>query len=425
MQIKDVEKLTGLTKKSIRYYESKGLLSVKRDRSNDYRDYTEEDVEVLRKIRLYRFLDFSVEEVGTLLVMTPEEMQEALQEKADWFEKQSIENDIKKSLSLRLMKTGDCSGLYDEVAALDGELENVKSSLLELSYTNVYAAAVSSLILLSPILWLFVNISERKWELLPWNAVFALIASVFLWNVWRDFVKFRNNHKSALQKENRKNRLVLPVMLLSLAACFATLIGMQLFQEECLLVRDYLFFENPFGLTVLLIPAIILAVSLAAARLLHRFKLRGMGAFDNMVDWLQGKKSVLFVGIAAFLLILYCAFTTVNAVTADSVILYRPWNLEGTVFSYEQVQSVDAGFQRNGSFRYTLVLPGEKISFSAPSTNSEIERYKEDTYLELEELDEKLMSLGISKSSDSRFSGRAHLDPYYVNRFLRIVENRN
>lgn len=36
MTIKDVEKRTGLTAKSIRYYESKGLITVARNDDNDY-----------------------------------------------------------------------------------------------------------------------------------------------------------------------------------------------------------------------------------------------------------------------------------------------------------------------------------------------------------------------------------------------------
>lgn len=37
MQIKDVEKLTGLTAKSIRFYEAKGLIKVERNEENSYR----------------------------------------------------------------------------------------------------------------------------------------------------------------------------------------------------------------------------------------------------------------------------------------------------------------------------------------------------------------------------------------------------
>lgn len=61
MRIKEVEERTGLTAKAIRLYESKGLLNVARDNENDYRDYTEEDVERLKMIAFLREMDISIQ----------------------------------------------------------------------------------------------------------------------------------------------------------------------------------------------------------------------------------------------------------------------------------------------------------------------------------------------------------------------------
>lgn len=55
----------GITKKNIRFYEHEGLLSPKRS-ENGYRDYTQEDVETLRKIKLLRSLSFPLEEIRRL-----------------------------------------------------------------------------------------------------------------------------------------------------------------------------------------------------------------------------------------------------------------------------------------------------------------------------------------------------------------------
>ena len=49
MLINDVVKRTGLTKKAIRFYEDKKLLSVQRQ-TNDYRSYSEDNVLTLKKI---------------------------------------------------------------------------------------------------------------------------------------------------------------------------------------------------------------------------------------------------------------------------------------------------------------------------------------------------------------------------------------
>ncbi len=53
MKINEVERLTGLTQKAIRLYETRGLLTIARD-ANGYRNYTETDVKRLREIRLLR-----------------------------------------------------------------------------------------------------------------------------------------------------------------------------------------------------------------------------------------------------------------------------------------------------------------------------------------------------------------------------------
>lgn len=65
MKIQQVEGLVGITKKNIRFYEHEGLLSPKRS-ENGYRDYTEEDVETLKKIKLLRSLSFPLEEIRRL-----------------------------------------------------------------------------------------------------------------------------------------------------------------------------------------------------------------------------------------------------------------------------------------------------------------------------------------------------------------------
>jgi DNA-binding transcriptional MerR regulator len=62
MQIKEVVEQTGLTKKSIRYYEDCGLISVEK-MDNGYKDYKESDIEILKKIKELRLLDFSIQEI--------------------------------------------------------------------------------------------------------------------------------------------------------------------------------------------------------------------------------------------------------------------------------------------------------------------------------------------------------------------------
>lgn len=63
MRINKVEELVGITKKNIRFYEEKGLLTPERNTENGYREYSDEDVSMLQKIKLLRQLSIPIEEI--------------------------------------------------------------------------------------------------------------------------------------------------------------------------------------------------------------------------------------------------------------------------------------------------------------------------------------------------------------------------
>ena len=67
MKINEVESLAGIAKKNIRFYEEQGLISPRRNPENGYRDYADEDVLVLRRIRLLRKLDVPIDEIRLML----------------------------------------------------------------------------------------------------------------------------------------------------------------------------------------------------------------------------------------------------------------------------------------------------------------------------------------------------------------------
>ena len=64
MNAKQAEELTGISRRNLRFYEQQGLINPKRNPDNDYRDYSEEDIEVLKKIRALRMLDVPLDAIG-------------------------------------------------------------------------------------------------------------------------------------------------------------------------------------------------------------------------------------------------------------------------------------------------------------------------------------------------------------------------
>lgn len=65
MTIQEVERQSGMTRANIRFYEEKGLLTPQRQ-PNGYRDYSTADVETLRRVRLLRSLDISIDTIRAL-----------------------------------------------------------------------------------------------------------------------------------------------------------------------------------------------------------------------------------------------------------------------------------------------------------------------------------------------------------------------
>lgn len=69
MNIGQAAERAGISAKSIRYYESVGLIARASRRDNNYRDYGDQEIAELRFIHRARSLGFSVKEVGDLLAL--------------------------------------------------------------------------------------------------------------------------------------------------------------------------------------------------------------------------------------------------------------------------------------------------------------------------------------------------------------------
>ena len=67
MTIKDVEERTGLSRSSIRFYEKEKLIEPSRNERNGYRDYSENDVENIKKIAYLRTLGIPVEDIRRII----------------------------------------------------------------------------------------------------------------------------------------------------------------------------------------------------------------------------------------------------------------------------------------------------------------------------------------------------------------------
>ena len=136
MLVSEVCRCTDLTKKAVEYYVGKGLV-VPKVLENGYRDYGEEDVEILRRIGVLRKLGIGMEEIGEIL---RDGSGEASRKVALHREMESRRN-VKKDVLLRELCGGKSfSEAWEELRALEVE-ETVGERLID-AFPGYYGKVV-------------------------------------------------------------------------------------------------------------------------------------------------------------------------------------------------------------------------------------------------------------------------------------------
>ncbi len=67
MTISEVAKSLDVDISTVRFYERKGLVNPARREDSKYRDYSEKDMMILKRIMLFRKLDFSIDDIQSIL----------------------------------------------------------------------------------------------------------------------------------------------------------------------------------------------------------------------------------------------------------------------------------------------------------------------------------------------------------------------
>ena len=88
MRTKQLEEMLGITKEALRYYEKEGLIKPERD-ENNYRNYLQSDIDVLKLILMLRSMEISIDEIK-LILNNELPIREALKTKEDYIEKSKI-----------------------------------------------------------------------------------------------------------------------------------------------------------------------------------------------------------------------------------------------------------------------------------------------------------------------------------------------
>lgn len=230
----------------------------------------------------------------------------------------------------------------------------------------------------------------------------------------------------------------MPMVVLAVIIVLAAMIGIQLMMDTFILPEEYLFYEmTPLaGIAIIwvLMILVILMLSFIAMKVQKKSVEEAEEVSDILALWnIIGTKKGKMIAVVIWIVIFYACITSVNVVTKNQIICVSPFHPTGITYSYSEVEEIKTGFgektltifeyEKVGNFYYQVTVDGKKCVFSAPSINEEIERY-EDSYLELEEFDQRLMAYGIPKSGKKDGYESCYLDQVYVDRFVRIIENK-
>ncbi len=123
MNIKDAEKLSGVPRQNIRFYEREGLITPSRNPENDYRKYTDAEILRLKQVRVLRMLDMPLDRVRDVLSGKLSLSQAAQAQRLQLAaEKQRLEQAIHccDTLSDKELQTLDIDRLLDSMNAAQG-----------------------------------------------------------------------------------------------------------------------------------------------------------------------------------------------------------------------------------------------------------------------------------------------------------------
>ncbi|WP_270597354.1 MerR family transcriptional regulator [Anaerococcus vaginalis] len=114
----EIQKETGLTRKAIEYCEDKGLIHPQKS-ENGYRDYSTKDLEILKKVSIFRKLGMSISDIYQYISSDGDTLSSVLREK-----QYQLDLDEKRKEILEMIVKGESD-----------ELINEKVSLLEMKET--------------------------------------------------------------------------------------------------------------------------------------------------------------------------------------------------------------------------------------------------------------------------------------------------
>lgn len=127
----EIQKETGLTRKAIEYYEYKGLIHPQKS-ENGYRDYNIKDLEILKKVSIFRKLGMSISDIYQCIWSGGDSLSSVLREK-----QHQLDLDEKRKAILEMIVRGESKELINEKVSLL-EMEETIYEKLEIAFPGYF-----------------------------------------------------------------------------------------------------------------------------------------------------------------------------------------------------------------------------------------------------------------------------------------------
>lgn len=419
MTIQEVSRLTGLSDKTIRYYETEGLIVVKR-KANGYRSYTQDNIKTLNTIALLRYLTLSIQDVKNVLDnhdlwgAVYSKLQEAIK-----VDKRDLEH---KELVLKSLRNSN----YEEISEnSEGILASIGDEYIKaidsFSYPSLFDTIILTLILLGPILWMVVSVYSNVTINMKLALPLSLISMVLITLGWRKY------HVGKAYQSKKANTFVsLVLLLVVIAVAIGSLVALSFGQgllytnsETLSYVSNHRFLM--FGLLFL--------VMFESSTLIfgYRNKFTEQKSVDDQVYFFRLFKKHWKWVVLANIILVYIAFSSTTVINVDgSLVRYTPFKPSGKHYNVSDIKEVRVGYntgffkQYKNDFSMILVTDDFKVDIVEANVTKE-----GDTYFELVLLDNIYRSSRINKVLGNTNPKHCTYDKVYCDRFERIMKTKD
>lgn len=428
MKIKEVETKTHLSSKTIRFYEDKGLIDIQRDHSG-YRDYTDENVEELLRIKLYRQCGLSIQEIkdiqnGQL------DLNNVLYDKISEYDKKDFELIREKNFCLEVIQAkGNYQELYEEMEMMDSnEYHELVDMIVDSNQQSLALQLFQTVILLGPMISFLYFYYENQTNRLLWTFVVSLFCTVCLTLSWKHFLKHYKFHKETISQGLKHAFCILLVLILGVILVVGVFMILTVLQQKLYFQDSVYFFTQSGWITSVTIICTALSISVfCLSQYAKYFHFHQYDDYLDVVKWV-GKHMYLFLGV---IVIMYYAFlTNTSTISTQQIVYHSFFHPQGIVYQYDDIERIECGFYKGnlfaghdkGDFYYhVFIKDGRKISLD---DNQVIPEYEDDTYSELVVFDNQVMNNKVQKISSDDYVDYSLYDQKYIDRFLSIINNK-